>query len=198
MLFNAAMAVAIATRPALPLALFAMCLVLAFATDIGLFGFIGNPLILEFLAGVWIARLPRDGRFGLPLIAIGIAAFAVSPQDFFSLDIATDPTPAAFRALFWGVPAALIVYGSLSLDRSFGHRIWNVPILLGDASYSIYLFHLVIINALTFYWVWEIFISIAGGLAIFWVVERRIPEFRKDLRRWRGNRFGLGPQRVQT
>ena len=150
------------------------------------------------MCGVWIARLPRDGRFGLPLIAIGIAAFAVSPQNLFSLDVASDPTIAAFRALFWGVPAALIVYGSLSLDRSFENRIWNVPVLLGDASYSIYLFHFVIINAFTAHWVWEIFFSIAGGLAIFWVVERRIPEFRKDLRRWRSNRFGMGPAQVRT
>jgi len=185
MLFYAAMALALATKPAIPLAILAATLVLAQATDVDLFAFTGNPLILEFLAGVAIARLPRDERVGLPLLAVAAAGFAFAPLDFFTLHIADNPHVAAFRALFWGVPAAITVYACLCLDKRFAPRAWNIPVLLGDASYSIYLFHLTVINILQLNWILEIFASIACGLLAYWLLERRIPQFRKDLARWR-------------
>ena len=74
MLFYAAMALALATRPAVPLAMLAITLVLAQTTNVDLFAFTGNPLILEFLAGVIVAKLPRNERIGLPLLAVAAAA----------------------------------------------------------------------------------------------------------------------------
>jgi peptidoglycan/LPS O-acetylase OafA/YrhL len=41
----------------------------------------------------------------------------------------------------WGIPAALVVYGARSLDDRFAGRAFDLPVLLGDASFSIYLFH---------------------------------------------------------
>ena len=185
MLFYAAMTLALATRPAIPLALLAVTLVLAQATNVDFFAFTGNPLILEFLAGVVIAKLPRDERIGLPLLAMAAAGFAIAPLDFFTLFIADNPHVAVLRALFWGLPAAMAVYACLCLDRRFASRSWNIPVLLGDASYSIYLFHLTVINILELNWIAEIFASIACGLIAYWLLERRIPQFRKDLARWR-------------
>lgn len=191
MLFYISMALAMATRAALPLTLFGAAFVLGLTTGVDLFAFVGNPLILEFLAGVWIARLPRDERFALPLLAVGLVAFAVAPEGFFTLDVAADPQAAAFRALFWGVPAAIVVYACLCLERRFASARWNGPVLLGDASYSIYLFHLTIINILPLLWLAEIAVSIAGGVVMWWFLERRVPEFRRDFRTWRMQRFRM-------
>jgi exopolysaccharide production protein ExoZ len=50
--------------------------------------------------------------------------------------------PLEQRCLFWGVPAFLIVLGATSLERL--RLTWTVGflLLLGDASYSIYLSHI--------------------------------------------------------
>ena len=95
---------------------------------------------------------------------------------------------AAARALVWGIPAAITVFACLCLDRRFAGRLWNVPVLLGDASYSIYLFHLTVINMLQLNWIAEIGISIACGLVAYRLVERR---FRNCVRIWRDGVRGL-------
>jgi exopolysaccharide production protein ExoZ len=196
MLFYAAMGLALATRPAVPLAMLAITLVLAQTTNIALFAFTGNPLILEFLAGVVVAKLPRDERLGLPLLAVAAVGLVLAPLGFFTLHIADNPQMAAARALFWGGPAAIAVYACLCLDKRFAGRRWNLPVLLGDASYSIYLFHLTVINVLQLNWIAEIGISIVSGLLAYRFIERRIPELRADLARWRSRTDRLPDRRL--
>ncbi|MGT2465721.1 acyltransferase family protein [Mesorhizobium atlanticum] len=48
------------------------------------------------------------------------------------------------RALRWGLPAALIVAGAVFAERARPFKPAALPTFLGDASYSIYLWHVVV------------------------------------------------------
>jgi exopolysaccharide production protein ExoZ len=111
---------------------------------LGLFSESGNPLlltytdpiILEFVAGAVIGHFWLEGRIGqsplpgLALVAIAIAGFTVIGL-----------TLAAFNSLSFGILSVLLVTGVLMLENgdSIGHS--RVAVYLGDASYSIYLWH---------------------------------------------------------
>jgi exopolysaccharide production protein ExoZ len=92
----------------------------------GVASFYSGSIILEFAFGMAIAR------FGLVahwlFIPVGLAVLACFHET------------AAPRALTMGVPAAFIVAGFLSLE----HRLprWQSLRLVGDASYAVYLFHI--------------------------------------------------------
>ena len=97
-----------------------------------------DPLLVEFLAGICLARLVQDGR--RPRLAWCWAAVALGV-----LWLAVLPTPEAgadwTRLLVEGVPAVLIVGGSVGAELGGGLRVGRLPLLLGAASYSIYLTH---------------------------------------------------------
>jgi exopolysaccharide production protein ExoZ len=101
--------------------------------------FIGNPIILEFLAGVALAKLPawRPAIVGLPagvaILSIGAVAHwppTGSVSDFL------DGSQAWTRLLTLGVPAFLVVWGALQVQAKPGPFSY-----LGDASYALYLVH---------------------------------------------------------
>lgn len=178
-LFYLAVALALATRAALPLALFIACFVLGFATDSALFDFAGNPMILEFLLGVFIARLAPSGRVALPLIAGAIAVIVTAPLALFSLDVALVPERSLTRVLLWGLPSAAILYAALCLDARMKHRVFDVPVLLGDASYSIYLFHALVLLTVETHWIAELALAILAGLLAHLWIERPILAYRR-------------------
>ena len=93
-----------------------------------------SPLLLEFLAGAWLHRAWTRGWLGRPWVGAaalltGVAAFMLCRNVNFE----------AWRLLGWGVPALLIVAGALGLERV----VPRLPalLLLGNASYALYLTH---------------------------------------------------------
>ncbi|MGZ5984450.1 MAG: acyltransferase family protein [Caulobacteraceae bacterium] len=115
----------------------------------GWYTLLANPLLLEFLAGVGLARLWIKGRFerlpralGPGLIAAGLLALAAWQASGLRDDF--------LRPFVWAPPAALIVAGALKLeaDRRVGAG-WLVRALTaeGDASYSLYLVQAPVIAA---------------------------------------------------
>lgn len=181
LLFYAAVALASRSRPAIPLAIFGAALVAGITTGWPLFRFIGNPIIIEFLMGVAIARLPRDERLGMLLVP-GIAALCVAPLAMYGADVAVEPNVSWLRVLFWGVPAALIFCAAINLERIFANRLFDVPVLIGNASYSIYLFHLLVLRILPSE-PWLAFVSaIVFGIAIYRFVERPIIKLKPKLK----------------
>ncbi len=95
-----------------------------------------NSLLLEFLAGVALAvlsgrleRLPTS--LGVLVAVIGVAWLIVG--------LRSDPPLA--RIFGYGVPASLIVGGALIAERVARARPSQTVLLLGAASYSIYLAH---------------------------------------------------------
>ncbi|HEY0123261.1 MAG TPA: acyltransferase [Rhizobium sp.] len=97
--------------------------------------FYGDPIIYEFLAGVFLAKLYLD-KILLPQ-AIAWPAMAIG---FSFLLINEALCDASMRSYVWGIPAVVIVYSTVSIDFS------KLPVIgwlhyLGDASYSIYITH---------------------------------------------------------
>lgn len=103
---------------------------------------ISKPIVLEFAMGVGLgtafARGWLSGKFAAPAALLSIGLFAAA--SYFSPDPATAGLPETVRWVWWGVPALLMVYASLY---------WKPrSTLLGDASYSIYLVHPIVMTAL--------------------------------------------------
>lgn len=100
-----------------------------------------RPILLEFLYGVVLGKLWLDGR--LPGRATGMAAIAVACLGFATLGL----FPKAVDELLFGLLAIVLVTGAVSVEK-YG-PIPRLPWLgyLGDASYSIYLWHTLAISA---------------------------------------------------
>jgi exopolysaccharide production protein ExoZ len=94
-----------------------------------------SPLLLEFLAGVVLGKLflHYDFSRAWPLLPIGLACI------FAQIGGLPDIIGA-------GLPAVAIVAGALALEKRTSE--WAIPKLLGDASYSLYLFHIPFISVL--------------------------------------------------
>lgn len=108
--------------------------------DSALGQFLRSDLLLEFVAGGIVAALFQHGALrssfgnGLACILLGFAIL---------IGIALLAPAGLQRALVLGVPACLIFVGFLILD---GEVRWSKPsLLLGDASYALYLFHAVVL-----------------------------------------------------
>jgi exopolysaccharide production protein ExoZ len=176
MLFYGAFALCLARWRRIPLPVFASCFFVGPLFESAVGSFLGSPLILEFLAGVAIARLPANNRLALPLLAAGVALMAIAPVDHYARILGPGTLT---RAMWWGVPAALIVYGARGLEPFFDRREFDVPVLFGDASYSIYLFHPLVVN---YGFVAGIAASLAFGTAVHVAVERPLLKFRSQRR----------------
>lgn len=131
-----------------------------------------SPLMLEFAAGVLIAFLPkRHGWAFIAASAIGWLALY-----------------GHHRVISYGIPSALLVYGALGLEPKFAN--WRFPVLIGDASYSIYLTHWIFVPLLPNggWWLLSAYGTVLIGIAFYWVVERglagkwRLEDARRGLR----------------
>ncbi len=166
-----------------------------------------NPLLLEFLAGVWLARLWARGRLqalgaagGLGLIGLGALALGACQVGGLRDDF--------LRPFVWGPPAVAIVAGGLALEARIGHgRLARMGMILGDASYSLYLVQAPLIAA--FAWLtpglagWarmslSLLLAVAAGLACWRWLERPIALAlrrlgHRDLLAHRRLGRGLGP-----
>jgi exopolysaccharide production protein ExoZ len=97
-----------------------------------------SPFVLEFLAGGLVAVAPAVRRPGLWFVAgVGWAVIAGSLLNTGSPDELGGIIAA--RILTFGPSAAMIVAAAVAADGTFTPPRWLVS--LGDASYSVYLFH---------------------------------------------------------
>lgn len=131
--------------------------VLGFAAPSGnpFFAFYTSSIMLEFVfglgLGLWYlngAPIPRG--WGFVLIGCG----------FISL-LSQGDVPPETRMLRWGVPAAMVVAGALVLERARPVPRVAVLALLGDASYSLYLVHGMVLSA-----VGQVFVRLAPSLQL--------------------------------
>jgi exopolysaccharide production protein ExoZ len=151
-----------------------------------------NPLLLEFLAGVWLARLWARGRLqalgaagGLGLIGLGALALGACQVGGLRDDF--------LRPFVWAPPAVAIVAGALALEPWIGRgRLARAGGTLGDASYSLYLVQAPLIAA--FAWLtpgltgWaraplSVLLAVAAGLACWRWLERPLGLALRRLRR---------------
>jgi exopolysaccharide production protein ExoZ len=172
------------------------------------------PLLLEFAFGMlisWAAAQPHgrlpERRVSLCCIVAGFAAILLVPYAF-------DPVPV--RLLTIGVPAAAIVYGMVALDAAGQSVRSPTAMLLGAASYAIYLVHPFVLGVLervahrtgldhgpglSVAMVVALTIALAVGVALHLLVERPLNDaLRRIVQAGRGasrqpERFALWPWR---
>ncbi len=99
-----------------------------------------SPLLLEFLMGCCIGRLWLEGRMP-PAVAAGALVFA-AVAGFAIVGI----TYAGFNAFVLGPLAGAVLIGVLALEKHGLMPRWAMAGYLGDASYSIYLWHTMAIS----------------------------------------------------
>jgi len=155
-------------------------------------GFWTHPIIIEFAFGMAIALAYRNGvRLPQPLVytlvAAGVAVLFWSwrQEHFFDID-------SGARVFVWGLPAVAIVGGFALAEKPVPRNLfWRTFGFLGDASYSLYLFHTLglgapailfgrYINFALLPWVHLGFIlaaTIVPGLLIYLFVEKPITEY---------------------
>ena len=118
---------------------------LALANSGEFFHLATSTLLLEFLAGAWIAYFfvsgTRLGKFSADILLYSaVAVFLVS------LGYGYHRLPSM---LSWGIPSALLITGSVFRERAAGvTRPVRRLSFLGDSSYSLYLLHLLVIDLL--------------------------------------------------
>lgn len=100
--------------------------------------FIANMLLMQFVAGAGLAIAWRSGRlksrtWSWAAIACGLALFALLE--------AFGYRPGLWRPLIWGGAAGLLLGGAVAAEAAGINRIWAWLAPVGDASYSIYLWH---------------------------------------------------------
>jgi len=149
----------------------------------GLFPLFANPLMLEFAAGIVMARVmgpqvTEKGRrpslgMGWSFIALGLTILALLKLLGIHSDLG--------RWLLWGGPAVLIVVGAIGVEAGGGLPRSQTLKRVGDASYSIYLFHWPIIAVVAKlagarhpWWLVPVTVvaSLAAGLAARQLVEK--------------------------
>lgn len=101
--------------------------------------FFANTIVFEFLFGCAIGSLFQrraiTTAYAWPLLFIGLGLMIAGSTFAF---------PESARFIFWGIPSMIVLLSCLKLE--FAHiKSPRVPLLLGDASYSVYLFHVIVI-----------------------------------------------------
>lgn len=150
MLFYAAATIVLVDRRLLPglLAIFGLAMIFRSAGPV--LQFLGNPLIVEFGFGVLLAYAPKwkPAAWCLPIGAVIMVAagfIGIAPQGG-TMEFLTGEYGFQ-RVLVYGLPAALIVFGTMQIDAK--PSAWTV---LGDASYMLYLTHTLPITLLLILW----------------------------------------------
>lgn len=162
---------------------YSLAMILAVVTGLALFRYLGSPMILEFLFGVLIYQLPRNRLAAFVALFGGVLVFAILSvvgTGHLEQRIILEPT-AWLRPLLFGIPAALLVFGAVHFDWSK----LRLLTFLGDASYSLYLTHILTIAAL----VWLMphpLVAVAACAAVGAIVYLKIEKpVLEGLRRYR-------------
>jgi len=134
---------------------------------------ITNPILLEFCGGILIGIVWTTGRMlsrrkGFALLFVGAALLLITGYVGFGkmseMEFIITGKLSATRVVLWGIPAALIVFGALSVAPRCNSRVGRTMIALGDASYSIYL--TTFFMQLVLYKMWRFLGWLPGDLAV--------------------------------
>lgn len=94
-----------------------------------------NTIVIEFVFGVALAKWTMNGFRLHPAVA---TVFVVAG---FAVILAVPMVSEDLRVLTWGLPAFAIVAGAVALEPLVAPALPRWVLMLGDASYSIYLSH---------------------------------------------------------
>lgn len=144
--------------------------------------FYSSSIMLEFLLGIWICAWYQQSSahpnviLSFLMLAAGLVLVVIGNK------IWTDIP----RVITLGLPACLILIAGLRLERAHDMPDSRFFRLLGDASFSLYLSHPIILSAFGQFWrkldlgdgasmVWFCLIAVAGcivfALVLYWTIE---------------------------
>jgi len=143
-------------------------------------GLATNSLLLEFIMGVWIARLTSSTVLpkaaGWLALALAIGCYAAG------LAWGYNRLPSV---IIWGIPSGILIAGAIVLEQRksvLSLRLFQRLSWLGDSSYSLYLSHMLIISLVMHIRTFQIsllvlvsltsIISVAFAIMFYDVVER--------------------------
>ena len=119
-------------------------------------GFIASPLAIEFMLGTLVgyAYVSERMPFALTALVVGVLAavgvWIASLAPGLTADLGKNDIT---RVVQFGLPAALLVYGLVGLERRSVNLAPAWSVHLGDASYALYLWHVpvtIVFGALAF------------------------------------------------
>lgn len=161
------------------LTLFITCAVL-----LGIALFVSNFILVEFIAGLFLALLYKrygHNRYGIASLILGSVLLSLSLLE--DVKLLTDN-----RVILWGLPSIFIVYGVISAPQVKS----KAGQLLGDASYSIYLIQMLslpvyykFLSALNIQMnndllvIACLFATTVGGVVMYLLVEKPMISFLK-------------------
>jgi exopolysaccharide production protein ExoZ len=106
-----------------------------------------SPMLMEFVFGMWIGMATLKGRQLPAPVAQWLAPLSVL------LLLATNALPTQicfdYRLIFWGIPGAALLASIIALESKWNIWFQGLPVLLGDASYAVYLSHSLFISLLS-------------------------------------------------
>lgn len=130
--------------------------------------FWSQPIILEFVLGTLIALAYGAGRLRLsPLVRVTLVACAAAVYLYDPCGLMGRPvTPNGIeRVIGWGLPSMLILIAAIAGETPLHSRIARMGVLLGDASYALYLLHPFVIAAMIRVARLPLFSAPGGGVA---------------------------------
>lgn len=152
-----------------------------------------SPLLIEFMIGCLLGVMYE--RKALPRPAVAVFLLATGCGLLLTSGVLSAANISASRFFHWGLPAFLIVTGALALEPKL--KDWRLPMLLGDASYSIYLTHGVVLstvkNAVVFsgngapsllaggFILVGCLASVVGGVLVYRMIEMPLVAICKNL-----------------
>jgi exopolysaccharide production protein ExoZ len=163
-----------------------------------------DPIILEFMLGVLVATLFRNDYLplGVTAVVVGVAGLLMGGEAIRHYEMQV--LPSWWRIACFGIPAALLIYGLVAVERRrcwVMHPLWQK---LGDASYSLYICHQLVLFSLLAIWqhtglirhirgpvslvIWAL-IAFTIGVSAHYYIE--VP-----LARWLSRRIGIRRSRV--
>ncbi len=189
-------------------ALFAVFQVMRYVSDAPVWTFLGNPMMFEFALGAALTQLRRDAGPRIGLFAAGLALVLIAFVAAEGLALGNAALAlsgrrvvgeiAWVRLVLFGLPSAVLVWSALQLEPWVRGRVANVLVYLGDASYSIYLAHALVLAGIlalapaigltpVMLVVVDIVAALAAGVVIYQLIERpllaylRRPKMREAL-----------------
>jgi peptidoglycan/LPS O-acetylase OafA/YrhL len=113
-----------------------------------------SPLILEFLAGCVLYQIYRSARlpaWGGPVLLLSSAGWLVTIIAWtawhYGFDQRWIESSRCLRPAIYGTFALPLVLGGMEMERAKDWRFWRGFERVGDWSYSIYLSHLIVLEA---------------------------------------------------
>lgn len=185
--------------PVIPLLLFLAAIIIRPFSHNALIAFAGHPIAIEFLFGIAIAYAPKHRSTGTWLMTFGIGWLLLFPNARLHDFLGDESSAYGLQRMFlWGLPAAMIIYGLVTREKNLKGW-WTAPLLLlGAASYSIYLVHSIVAGLVDWPWQAEVAAAVGSGLLVWRLVEHPLLAMRHKGRTHLGQTVAIGGEGVDA